>query len=380
MIKEQLYKDLFDKITDNSEVVIFGAYITGEKIFNDLRKVKPQIKVLGFIDNRVQGTFQGLPVWSLKEFVEKKFKDVVVIMSTTNDQNITINILDLYDIPVIKQTKFVSDYYRKDVKIFNDEDINEVVKIFDNPKDKELFQNIIKARLKILDENFYEEYYYNNIATEYGTNRVFRKQYLEKINKDAVKTVFDCGMFDGVNVIAYNKLLPNLEKTYGFEAIYDVTRNPYIENFIPMSKLEIVPFALGDCEKEINFFINKSFAWCSFGEEITNKDLLDNPDDWESRKVSVTTIDDFCKTKNVTPDLIKMDIEGAELSALKGGINTIKKYRPQLAISIYHQEGRDLISIPIYLSESLTDYSYYLEHYAPTKSETVLYAVPNELC
>ena len=130
MIKEQLYIDLFDKITDNSEVVIFGAYITGEKIFNDLRKVKPQIKVLGFIDNRVQGTFQGLPVWSLKEFVEKRFKDVVVIMSTTNDQNITINILDLYDIPVIKQTKFVSDYYRKDVKIFNDEDINEVVKLF----------------------------------------------------------------------------------------------------------------------------------------------------------------------------------------------------------------------------------------------------------
>ena len=47
-----------------------------------------------------------------------------------------------------------------------------------------------------------------------------------------------------------------------------------------------------------------------------------------------------------------MDIEGAEMPALIGGINTIKKYRPQLAISIYHTNS-DFINIPLYLKNNL---------------------------
>ena len=74
-----------------------------------------------------------------------------------------------------------------------------------------------------------------------------------------------------------------------------------------------------------------------------------------------------------------MDIEGAELSTLQGGIETIKKCRPQLAISIYHQEGKDLITIPLYLKENLENYKFRLGHYSETSSETVLYAIPNEL-
>ena len=73
-----------------------------------------------------------------------------------------------------------------------------------------------------------------------------------------------------------------------------------------------------------------------------------------------------------------MDIEGAELSALKGGMEIIKKYRPQLAISIYHS-SEDFVNIPLYLSENLENYKFRIGHYSDTIIETVLYAIPNEL-
>ncbi len=47
----------------------------------------------------------------------------------------------------------------------------------------------------------------------------------------------------------------------------------------------------------------------------------------------VLTLDDYCKDFQRL-DFIKMDIEGAELSALKGGEKTIEKFRPQFLIEI----------------------------------------------
>ena len=41
-----------------------------------------------------------------------------------------------------------------------------------------------------------------------------------------------------------------------------------------------------------------------------------------------------------------MDIEGSEVEALKGAVDLIRKNKPQLALSIYHNED-DLVDIPL---------------------------------
>jgi hypothetical protein len=69
-----------------------------------------------------------------------------------------------------------------------------------------------------------------------------------------------------------------------------------------------------------------------------------------------------------------MDIEGAELKALKGASDIIRKNRPKLAISVYHKQN-DMIDIPLFLKSVIPDYRLYIRHYSIYPAETVLYAV-----
>ena len=71
---------------------------------------------------------------------------------------------------------------------------------------------------------------------------------------------------------------------------------------------------------------------------------------------------------------IKLDIEGAELEALKGAAQTIKRNRPKLAVCVYHKPG-DLFEIPAFIRSLVPEYRLYLRQHQPVACETVLYAV-----
>jgi hypothetical protein len=68
-----------------------------------------------------------------------------------------------------------------------------------------------------------------------------------------------------------------------------------------------------------------------------------------------------------------MDIEGAEPVALKGAIKTIKKYRPKLAIAIYHSMN-DFVGIPKWIDDLGLGYKLFLGHYTIHSEETVIFA------
>ena len=74
-------------------------------------------------------------------------------------------------------------------------------------------------------------------------------------------------------------------------------------------------------------------------------------------------------------DFIKMDIEGAELNALRGAEKSIRRYHPSLAVCAYHRTD-DLITLPQYIN-SLGGYHLYLRKHGLTHEyDLVLYAVP----
>lgn len=91
--------------------------------------------------------------------------------------------------------------------------------------------------------------------------------------------------------------------------------------------------------------------------------------------IKTISIDDFVDKEKIDKiDFIKMDIEGSELSALKGSINTIKKFKPRLAISIYHSLN-DFVDIIEYLDKNVPQYQFYLGHYTLHLEETILFAI-----
>ena len=57
--------------------------------------------------------------------------------------------------------------------------------------------------------------------------------------------------------------------------------------------------------------------------------------------------------------MIKMDVEGAELRALKGAIKTLENSKPILALSAYHRK-EDLITLPQFVKSIYKNCRMYL--------------------
>ncbi len=88
--------------------------------------------------------------------------------------------------------------------------------------------------------------------------------------------------------------------------------------------------------------------------------------------IGLETIDHVLQGQRAT--MIKMDIEGYEMAALKGAEKTIAKWKPKLAVCIYHKK-EDLWEIADYIHEIDPKYKLYMRNYEDTATELVLYAV-----
>lgn len=88
------------------------------------------------------------------------------------------------------------------------------------------------------------------------------------------------------------------------------------------------------------------------------------------------SIDDFINNQDIDRvDFIKMDIEGAEPMALEGALETIKKFKPKLAIAIYHSI-HDLATISNWILNLNLDYEIFIGHYTIHAEETICFAKP----
>lgn len=102
--------------------------------------------------------------------------------------------------------------------------------------------------------------------------------------------------------------------------------------------------------------------------------------DASGEAIDVTTLDHYVASNGMTKvDLIKMDIEGAERLALQGAIGTIQRFKPRLAICVYHLWD-DVIEIPKLIAATGVDYAFTFKWVQLLNGwEAVLLATPRKV-
>ena len=185
---------------------------------------------------------------------------------------------------------------------------------------------------------------------------------LEKMKVDKGGEYFvDAGCFDGKTSESAEKWAKGMmKKIYAFEP--DNTNLKRCRARLQDLKCdyELFNLATWDEKNEVSFEHND---FSGSGSKVAQSGSV---------TISADSIDNVLKGQKVT--FIKLDVEGSELKTLKGSISTIKKFRPKMAISIYHKP-EDIIEIPIFIESLNLNYMYYIRHYQSREYETILYAI-----
>ena len=99
-------------------------------------------------------------------------------------------------------------------------------------------------------------------------------------------------------------------------------------------------------------------------ERNSNSNSANTIKDEGTESIPSVTLDEDIKEKLT---MIKMDIEGAEKSAIKGASNHIKNDTPKLLLSVYHNH-EDIYAIPKMVYKLNKNYKYYLRFYGGPNS------------
>lgn len=185
------------------------------------------------------------------------------------------------------------------------------------------------------------------------------------------RTFVDAGCLDGKDTIAFLDRFGEESSVIAFEPDSDNCRK--CEKILSgYANVKIIEAAVDAVDRKVSFLSSGNGS--SYVLDDSNKreyNFVHSPKEEKMiTKINTVAIDNYIDY-NIW--MIKMDIEGAEMNALLGARDTIKKNKPFLAISVYHRKG-DLIEIMEYLHGLVPEYKFWLRNYNLLFTDTVLYA------
>ena len=175
----------------------------------------------------------------------------------------------------------------------------------------------------------------------------------------------DCGAFDGDSLRAF---LVCRRATFRRVIAIEPDRSNFrqlqacVDKLSPelQSNIQLENLALADFSGDLSFSASGSVRSLAASSGSTT--------------VSCTRLDDLLA--NAAPTFLKMDIEGSEPSALRGGAKVIAAQLPVLAICLYHRQS-DLWEIPLLIKSLSDQYCLFLRRHSDDCWEQICYAVPH---
>lgn len=172
----------------------------------------------------------------------------------------------------------------------------------------------------------------------HGKNR--EKETLELFKKiiNEGDTIIEVGGHIGYLTIFFARLIKENGKVYVFEPGFN--NLPYIkQNIKNISNISLIEKAVSNQNGSASFFVedltgqNNSLLknYDSFNKNLENAHVVANH---QEVKVETITLDSFCRDNNLSPNLIKIDIEGAELLATEGMEDVLIQHKPLIMIEI----------------------------------------------
>lgn len=246
------------------------------------------------------------------------------------------------------------DIFKKKAQIFK-EKREDFVWLYDSLKD-------YKSKTVLL--SILNNYYNFDLN---GLNLVADKIYKHYFDLDLLpfcknEVFVDVGAYTGDTVLDY---IASYGMSYNKIYCYEITESMVLymkNNFSNLPNVEIRNLAVAERVGKLYLDANSTSTSANRVKEAG----VD--------AVNAVSLDEDIKEKI---SMIKMDIEGGEISAIKGAKEHIKNDLPKLFISVYHSND-DIITIPKLIRSYTDKYDFYLRYYGGNlyATEIVLICLP----
>ena len=186
------------------------------------------------------------------------------------------------------------------------------------------------------------------------------KEYIR--NKDFI----DAGAYNGDSSIVFLQYSPR--KIYAFEPSAvnaEKYRRTMKKNRVPEEKFDLLEKGLSDVSDTIHVFDSGRIDFSCLESSSSGE------------QIELIPLDSFCGNRSDI-GLIKADLEGMGLKMLRGAVKTIRRSRPLLLLSIYHNP-EELFGIYRTLREMDLHYTFRIRSLKVPYAEITLIAYPEEL-